>query len=396
VKTIDDCMAELQAIVDSAEGRSFTDEEVGRYEALEKELDSVRKATEIRARQNAYTMPVNAGLYAAPAKPDKGLDKAFEAYLRTGQPNADISGLRVTNAQSEGTPSAGGYTVPDGFRQKLVDVQKRFGGFAAEAETFTTAEGNPIEYPSIDDTANVGGITAESAAITSGNDLVFGTVTLGAYKYTSTGAGSNLPLRVPFELLQDSAFDIAGLVARKLGERIARAQAAHWITGTGSGEPLGVAATSLTADVEFDTPDTLAYKDLVDVQLALDEAYDANAKWLMSKTVWGKVRLIVDTNGRPIVQDSTAGIAGLPTKMLLGHEVVTDEGMADYSSAGDTFPVLYGDFREAYVIRRVSNLVVVVDPYGRAANGEVQYTAWERADGNIQNRVAYKILANNT
>lgn len=396
MKTIDDCMAELQAIVDSAEGRSFTDDEVGRYEALEKELESVRKATEIRARQNAYSMPVNVGLYAAPPKADDGLERAFNHYLRTGQPNADIAGLRVVNAQGEGTPSAGGYTVPDGFRQKMVDVQKRFGGFASEVDTFSTGDGQPIEYPSIDDTANVGGITAESAAITSGNDLVFGTVTLGAYKYTSTGAGSNLPLRVPVELLQDSAFDIAGLVARKLGERIARAQATHWITGSGSGEPLGVAATSLVADVEFDTPDTLAYKDLVDVQLALDEAYDANAKWLMSKAVWGKIRLIVDVNGRPIVQDSTAGIAGLPTKMLLGHEVVTDEAMADYSSAGDTFPVLYGDFREAYVIRRVSNLVVVVDPYGRAANGEVQYTAWERADGNVQNRVAYKILANNT
>jgi HK97 family phage major capsid protein len=66
------------------------------------------------------------------------------------------------------------------------------------------------------------------------------------------------------------------------------------------------------------------------------------------------------------------------------------------SSAGDTFPIAYGDFREAYVIRRVANLVVVVNPYSRAANGEVEFTAWERADGNIQNRNAYVILQNNT
>lgn len=397
MRTIEEITTAMTAVIDGAAGRSLTDAEVTNYEAFEAELASTRKTEEIQRRNAAYnTVTIPAGLPRGGSRPDGGIDAAFEAYLRSGQPNADISGLRVSNAQSEGSPAAGGYTVPDGFRQKLVEVQKRFGGFASLADTFSTGDGQPIEYPSIDDTANVGGITAESAAITSGNDLVFGTVTLGAYKYTSTGAGSNLPLRVPVELLQDSAFDIAGLVARKLGERIARAQAAHWITGSGSGEPLGVAATSLTADVEFDTPDTLVYKDLVDTQLALDEAYDGNAKWLMSKTVWGAVRLIVDVNGRPIVQDSTAGIGGLPTKMLLGHEVVTDEGMASYSSAGDTFPIAYGDFRESYVIRRVSNLVVVVDPYGRAANGEVQYTAWERADGNIQNRGAYKILANNT
>ena len=396
MKTIDDILASLQSIVDGAADRSLTDEEVTQYEGLEKELDGVRKSDQLRARNTAYNTPVGAVVHVAPARHDDGLEKAFNAYLRTGQPNQDIAGLRVTNAQGEGTTTAGGYTVPDGFRQKLVDVQKRFGGFANEVDSFSTGNGQPIEYPSIDDTANVGGITAESAAITSGNDLVFGTVTLGAFKYTSAGAGSNLPLRVPVELLADSAFDIAGLVARKLGERIARAQAAHWITGSGSGQPKGIAATTLTADVEFDTPDTLVYKDLVDTQVALDEAYEANAKWLMNKTVWGNIREIVDVNGRPIVQDSTAGIAGIPTKMLLGHEVIIDNGMASYSSAGDTFPVLYGDFRESYVIRRVSSIAVVVDPYSRAANGEVQYTAWERADGNIQNRLSYMILSNNT
>lgn len=392
MNTVEEILARMQVINDTVD---LTPELMNEYEGLEGKLHNAQRAAQVRARQTAYNTPVDPGSYAIGVpKVDNGLNLAFEAYLRTGQPNQDIAGLR--NAQGEGTPSAGGYMVPDGFRQKLVDVQKRFGGFAAEADTFSTGNGQPIEYPSIDDTANVGGITAESAAITSGNDLVFGTVTLGAYKYTSTGTGSNLPLRVPVELLQDSAFPVADLVARKLGERIARAQAAHWITGSGSGQPLGVAATSLTADVEFNTPDTLAYADLVDTQVALDEAYENNAKWLMSKTVWGLVRQVLDANDRPIVQDSTTGIAGLPAKMLLGKEVIIDNGMASYSSAGDTFPIAYGDFREAYVIRRVSDLVVIVDPYGRAANGEVQYTAWERADGNIQNRVAYMILANNT
>jgi HK97 family phage major capsid protein len=114
-------------------------------------------------------------------------------------------------------------------------VRKSFGGFAAEVETLDTGTARRWSTRAVDDTANLGGITAESAAITSGADLVFGTVTLGAYKYTSAGAGSNLPLRVPVELLQDSAFDVESLVARKLGERIARAQAAHWVTGTGVG-----------------------------------------------------------------------------------------------------------------------------------------------------------------
>jgi len=302
----------------------------------------------------------------------------------------------VTNAQGGGSSAAGGYLVPSGFRKKLVEVREAFGGFGAEAETINTDSGAPLEYPSNDDTANEGDITAESAAVASGADLVFGSVALGAYKYTSAGAGSNLPVRVPVELLQDAAFDVQGLLARKLGMRIARKQAAHWVTGTGVGQPKGIVASSLTADRDLDTADTPDYEDLVEFQDLLDEAYEPNAKWLMKKNTWSQLRLIIDLNGRPIIQDSTDGISQMPVRRLLGREVVIDEAMPTLSSAGDTFCMAYGDFREAYIIRRVSSLVVVVNPYSRASNGEVEFHAWERADGNIQNRSAYKIMQNNT
>jgi HK97 family phage major capsid protein len=400
VRTIEEILAALQAIVDAATGRSFTDAEVEQYEALEKELDSVRKSNELRARNTAYNTPVNSiGAPYFNANTHKGedtLEKAYEAYLRTGVPNADISGLRVTNAQGEGTGAGGGYLVPPGFRQKIVERMVAFGGLAAEVDSFNTTTGNNIEYPTLDDTANEGDITAESAAVASGADLVFGNVSLGAYKYTSAGAGSNLPLRVSVELLQDAAFDVQGLVSRAMGTRIARKQAEHWVTGTGVGQPKGLVAASLTADRDLDTADTPDYEDLVETQDLLDEAYEPNAKWIMRKNTWSQLRLIVDLNGRPIIQDSTAGISEKPVRRLLGAPVILDEAMPVLSSAGDTFPIAYGDFREAYVIRRVANLVVVVNPYSRAANGEVEFTAWERADGNIQNRNAYVILQNNT
>jgi HK97 family phage major capsid protein len=328
-------------------------------------------------------------------KPDDGLDKAFENYLRTGQPNSDISGLRVTNEQGEGGSAAGGYTVPSGFRRKLVEVRKAFGGFASHVDTFSTGDGRPIEYPSLDDTANTGTITAEHAAVADGADLTFGIVNLGAYKYTSSGA-NDAPLRVSVELLQDSAFDIAGLVARKLGERIARKQAPHWVTGTGVGQPKGIVASSLTADRDLDTADTPDYEDLVEFQDLLDEAYDENASWLMKRNTWAQLRLLVDLQGRPILQSQADSIQGRPQRMLLGKPVVIDEAMPTLSSAADTFAIVYGDLREAYVIRRVSNLAVVVNPYTRASYGQVEYTAWERADGTVQNRSAYKILQNNT
>jgi HK97 family phage major capsid protein len=400
MRTIEEITSAMTALVDGAPDRSLTDEEVTQYTNMETELQGVQRTEGIRARQAAYnTVRIPAGVPRTRTGEQDGpsdLDKAFSNYLRTGVPNQDIAGLRVTNAQGEGGSAAGGYLVPSGFRQKLVEVRKSFGGFAPEADSFDTGDGAPIEYPTLNDTTNTGDITAESAAITSGADLTFGTVTVGAYKYTSAGAGSNLPLRVSVELLQDAAFDVESLVARKLGERIARKQAAHWITGTGVGQPLGVANSTLTADNELDTPDTVDYDDLMDTYDLLDAAYEANAKWLMKKNTWSQIRGIVDTNGRPIVQDSITGISGAPAKSLLGFPVVIDEGMPTLSSAADGNAILFGDYREAYVIRRVSGLVVIVNPYTRAANGEVEFSAWERADGTIQNRTAYIVCQNNT
>jgi HK97 family phage major capsid protein len=400
MRTVDDIHAAMTALIDGAEGRPLTDDEVTAYETLERDLQASSRDQNLRSRHAAYntvSYPAGVPVNRSPdsREPDD-LDKAFTAYLRTGQPNADISGLRVTNEQSEGGSAAGGYTVPTGFRQKLVEVRKSFGGFGAEAETITTDSGAPLEYPTIDDTANEGDITGENEVVADGQDMTFGVVNLGAYKYTSAGAGSNLPLRVPVELLQDSAFDIQGFVARALGIRIQRKQAKHWVTGTGTNQPQGVVAPGLTADRDLDTADTPDYEDLVEFQDLLDEEYDGNAKWLMRRSTWTLLRLLVDLNGRPLVQSSTEGIAGRPERRLLDKPVVIDEAMPVLSSAGDTFAIAYGDFREAYVIRRVSNLVVVVNPYTRASYGQVEYTAWERADGAVQNRTAYKIMQNNT
>lgn len=392
MKTIDDLLVDLQAIVDSAEGRSFTDDEVTRYEAVEKEMEQVRKSNELRARNNAYNLPVGAHVHVGTPRVDDGLDRAFDHYLRTGQANADISGLRVTNAQST-SDSAGGYMIPPGFRQKLVEVRQAFGGLANEVENITTDSGNALEYPSLDDTANSGSITTEGSQFAAGADMTFGTVALGAFKYTSQGTGQD-PLRVSVELLQDSAFDVGSLVARALGTRIARKQAVDWVTGGGTTLPFGIAHSGLTDDNALASAGTVTYQDLLDTEALLDPAYEAGAKWVMSKATWSTIRAITDvTTGRPLVlENAVAGMGQNPPKMLLGYEVVIDQTMP--AITGSNYFAVLGDLREAYVIRRVQNLVVVVNPYTRANYGQVEYSAWERADGNIQNRSAYVILAN--
>ncbi len=393
--TVEEILAALKAIIEEAGAEPMTDEQMDRYEQLEGQLKTAQRAEAIQKRQAAYNTPVrnDVGVHVSTAKQDDTLERAFDHYLRTGMANQDIAELR---AQQVGTDSEGGYLVSPQFRQKLVEVQKAFGGLAAEVDSFSTERGGTIEYPSLDDTDNVGSITAEEAAFADGADLAFGTVTLGAFKYTSSGAGTTTPLRVSVELLQDAEFDIQGLVSRALGTRIARKQATDWVNGGGTTLPFGIAHAGLTQDVIMASDNTITAADLYAMEAAIDPAYEQNAKWCFSKAAWMQIRQLDDANDRPLIfEQQSSGLAGRPGLTLLGYPVVIDQAFSAPTVDAAHVAVL-GDLREAYVIRRVANLTVVVNPYTRMNNGQVEYVAWERADGNIQNRSAYVLLQNIT
>ncbi len=381
--TIEDILAALQAIIDGAKNddgsdRPLSDEEAERYEQLEGQLQMARRTQEIRSRQSAYTSPVRTDVHVnvAGAGEDPPEERAFDRYLRTGDVSPELAQFR---AQSEGTNTAGGYLVPTGFRSKLIERMKEYGGLAQNVEEISTSEGNTINYPTVDDTANVGEIVAEGGTFAAGADLVFGTRALTAYKYMAGGAG-NLPLKVSWELLQDAAFDVRTFVARKLGERIARVQAVHWVTGTGTGQPQGIVTPITTSG----TIGTLAYADLLATVNFLDPAYWSGAKWLMNQATWATIQGLVDTTGRPLINNQDAGIGGtVGGAQLLGFPVVIDQAMPSKAAAAKF--LAFGNLREAYVIRRVKDVTLVVLNELYAANGQTGFMAWARADGAVQN-----------
>lgn len=302
--------------------------------------------------------------------------QAFASWLRTGDPR-----YMTQFAQSiAGDGTQGGYTVPEGFRNKIVETMVAFGGIASVADVIETGDGRTLPWPTNDDTGNQADLVTEGSATAAGADLVFGEVSLGAYSYDASGA-SNLPLKLSKELIQDSMFDIEGFVARKLGERLARKMAAVYATGTGSGQPKGLFA--LSADTMTATTLLAA---LVEHLFQIDSAYrdGGNCRWVFSDTTLAKVYGSVDLNNRPLfIPSADASGAGRPAGTLLGYPVTLDQG------AGTK--VAFGDIREGFVIRRVKGITVDVDPYSYISTRHVGFHAWARTDSNIQNTAAYSV-----
>jgi HK97 family phage major capsid protein len=279
-------MQEIQRAAED-EGRDWTAEERTNWDAAEKRLTEVSQDIE-RLNRAAdlekvdYRQVVDARIPESerPTETDearsKAYDEAFYAYMRRGMgelPSEQQQLLRTgfvkneERAQGSATGSAGGFLVPEGFRATITESMKAFGGLMNLANVITTSTGNPLPWPTNDDTGNVGALLAENTQIGE-QDATLGENELGAYTFTSK------LVRVSWQLLDDSAFDLPTFLARKLGERIGRAQAPYLVSGTGTSQPTGL-VTNATAGVTGAVSATAAitYDNLIDLEHSVDPAY---------------------------------------------------------------------------------------------------------------------------
>ncbi|MEW6473440.1 MAG: phage major capsid protein [Actinomycetota bacterium] len=390
--TLEDLTAALRELLASidAEGRDMTDEEAERAADLTSKIEAAQAKAEIRSKAAGLVTVTNKVVpvsFAAP-KSDDTLERAFEHYMRTGQANSDLVELR---AQGKGTDSAGGYLVPPGFRQKLVERLKAFGGIAAEAEEIRTDNGETVEYPTVDDTANSGEIVAEHGTFAAGADVTFGTKSLPTYKYMAGGA-SNLPIKVSVELLQDSAFDVESFLVKALATRIHRAQSAHWATGTGTGQPEGLFVGG-SSGLTLASASTVTHDELVSIVHNVDPEYRnlGNCKWVMNDATLEVIRKLKDSDGRPLYWNGSNDMGSELKGTLLGYPVVIDQGAPTFAVNAEV--LAFGDIREGYVIRRVNDIQIVVLNELYAPNGQVGFMAWTRAGGHVQNANAFTLAS---
>jgi HK97 family phage major capsid protein len=398
--TVDEIVAAQDALIEGAEGRELTDEECARYEQMETDLGAARRREQLAQRHSTARAVATPALIArvGDGPGEDALNRAFCDYLRTGVPNADIAHLRSNGgveqrAQSESVATAGGFLVPDDFRNQLVRRLKAYGGLQDAVQEINTSDGRPLIWPTLDDTSNVGEIVAEAGTFSSGADLVFGQGQLGAYKYVAGGA-SSAPLRISWELLQDAQIDIVDIVTTALAERIGRIMAVHVVRGTGVGQPQGI-VTGRTPVQTAATTGGITYADLLTWIHSVDPAYRANGRWVFNDATLALIRGILDGDNRPLLTNSTAGIENAPGgERLLGYPVTVDQAFVDFDNddSTDKFGV-FGDLRRGYVIRRVRDVTIVVNPYSRASNFQTEYSAYARMDAIQQDTNAYIVLS---
>lgn len=310
-------------------------------------------------------------------------DTAFSTYLRgglaavaqLGPDHMAYAQKQFSAALGDNTGSGGGFTIPQGFYDRLFDALKWYGGMTDVSFMFDTATGNPLPIPTDNDTTNSGSILTENTQVGT-QDVTFGQVNLGAYTYTS-----KLVL-VANQLLQDSAFNLDSFLADKLGIRIARAINTHFTVGTGASQPTGVvtgATLGYTAGGSSSSGEvaTILTDDLIELEHSVDPAYRKAARFMMADSTLKQIKKLKDGLGRPLW---LSGIAVKEPDTINGYPYTINQDMPAEAASAKT--MLFGDFSN-YFIRRVAGVQVLRLTERYADFNQTGFVAFQRWDGNL-------------
>lgn len=294
------------------------------------------------------------------------------AYLRAMVvgPKSDIE----KRALSEGTDSAGGFTVPDVLSARLIDRLRAASVlFRAGAQT----------VPLLTDTSYIAKLVnepvpawrAENASIVE-SDPTFGRVTFQARSLA-------VIVRLSRELLEDSLnieTALPNVLAIALAQEVDRAG----LLGTGTApEPRGVSNFAGLTTSGFAGGDLENYLPLIRARTALRTANSDVTAYIMSPRDEGRLAGLLDGNGQPV--NVPPAIAKVP--MLTTSKIPVDLGTADDESV-----ILAGDWARLMIgIRSTIRIEILRERY--ADVHQYAFVAHLRADFAAEHEAAFTKLS---
>jgi HK97 family phage major capsid protein len=283
-----------------------------------------------------------------------------------------MGGLDYRANLSQQVGGSGAYLVPpETLVRELETNLLWYGAMRQVAETMVTTSGERMSWPTADDTTNVGAQLGENTSIGSSTDPTFGKVYWDAYKWSSK------PVLVPYELLEDSVFNLVPWLGQALGIRIGRITNTRYTTGTGAATPKGIitAASSFSAAGSS----SIAFDDIFGLIHSIDVAYrTADCGFMMHDTIILTIRKLKDSQGRYLWEPGLQ--IGVPDRVL-SYRFTTNNDMDSTISSGKK-TVLFGQLFK-YKIRRAGGMRIYRLQERYRDSDQDGFIAFVREDGNL-------------
>lgn len=281
--------------------------------------------------------------------------KEIELRLRPGRPPRRWQDVDKHYEQRDIALAA--QTLPTDMATAFEKGLLFWNGPRSVSDVRRTDNGRTFLFPAISDIDKVGAIIGEAStlAIATSVDPTFTTPSLGAYKYSSKS------MLVSFEMIQDHPLDLASMLGELAGERIGKAQAAHFTTGTGTGQPRGFITGVVASDagvLATAASETYDAEEPIRLQYHLDRAYRQRAVYMANDLIIRDTRLFRDDSGGAGTGKwmwEPSSQAGEPS-MLAGYPIIANNDMDGViTGAAENYILAFGDFM-SYKVRDVIGL----------------------------------------
>ena len=352
-------------------------EDAATYAEMEQKVQNytaeIERMQEMEAMEAELNKPVNTPITAKPmngVKPqDKKTGRASNEY-REGMLKALRTNFKqVSNVLQEGVDTDGGYLVPEEYDSRLITTLEEENIMRKLGTNITTSGEHKINIAA----TNPAAAWIEEGGALEFTDAKFSQILLDAHKL-------HVAIKVTEELLYDNAFGLENYILTQFGKALANAEEDAFLNGSGTGQPLGLFATT-GGGTQASEVDTLTDEDIVKLVYALKRPYRKNAAFIMNDQTIATIRTFKDKNGAYMWQPSYT--QGEPDR-LLGYPVYTSPfAPADKIAFGDFKYYNIGD-RGTRSFKELTELF--------AGNGLIGFVAKERVDGKLILPEAVQIL----
>lgn len=360
-------LADMQKIVDAAntETRSFTNDELVSYEQMKADVAALDRTIEASEELRSIERKSGALEPDSREKNDTALkEKAFENYLR-----GKLAETRDDPAEDVNlTYGDNGAVIPTSIANKIIDKVVEISPLFSMATRYNVKGNLTIPY--------YDGETSD-ITVAYADEFTELTSTSGSFKsITLTGFLAGVLTKVSKSLLNNSNFDLIGFVIKKMAENIAVWIEGELIKGT-SHKIDGLSTLSAAVTAEYTTK--VSADELIDLQEAIPDAYQANAVWIMNKATRKSIRKLKDGQGNYLLERD---FTGKWNYTLLGKPVMISKNMPTMAAGAKA--VYYGDMSGLAVkVSEEAQVTVLREKF--ATQHAVGVVAYVELDSKVEN-----------
>lgn len=317
--------SQLQTMLDKVktEERAFSEDETKEFDRIEKEIRSLDATIDAEERAKGIK-DFHAPMANSSESKKKLEERAFKDYIlgKAAEMRAGEQNMTMSN---------NGAVIPETIANRIIDAVVDICPILAGAEVYHVK--GTLKLPKWTK-ANT------SHDITVGYSAEFATLAADSGKFDSVDLSGFLvgELTLVGRSVENNAqINIVDFVIRKMAEKIAEFIEKELLTGTGTNAAQGALNCSNT--VTAASAAAVTFDELVKLQSAVKQVYQKNACWTMNNDTFTLIKLLKDTNGRPLVEPD----ASKPFPFtLLGKPVYLSDNMP--KAAAGAKSVLYGDY----------------------------------------------------